>query len=206
MAPFSKSVFINCPFDEEYRRLLRPLLFSIVSFGYYPRIALERSDSGESRIAKICECVTESKYSIHDLSRLKAKKVGQIVRMNMPFELGIDYGTRLHGSTSMRTKQFLILEKNRYEFQKAISDISGFDIKAHKNQPIRVITACRDWFAETVGLRGLPGPSAIWYGFTDFAADFYRKRRAEGFTKDELNWMPIPEYVSFLKKWVGDNY
>lgn len=205
MAPFAKSVFINCPFDEEYRRLLRPLLFSIVSFGYFPRIALERSDSGESRIAKICECVTESKYSIHDLSRLRGKKVGQIVRMNMPFELGVDYGTRLHGTTRMHTKQFLILEKNRYEFQKAISDISGFDIKAHKNQPIRVIGACRDWFAETVGLRGLPGPSTIWYSFTDFAADFYRNRRAEGFTKDELNWMPIPEYVSFLQKWVVDN-
>jgi len=29
----SKNVFVNCPFGEKYRSLLRPLLFAIVSFG-----------------------------------------------------------------------------------------------------------------------------------------------------------------------------
>lgn len=203
---FAKNVFINCPFDEEYLPLLRPLLFTIVSFGYSPRIAVERSDSGESRLSKICELVTESKYSIHDLSRLKAAKDGALQRMNMPFELGVDYGTRLHGSIRMRGKRFLILEKNQYEFKKAISDISGFDIKHHKNQPPRIVRVTREWFVETVRLRGLPGPSKLWYRFNDFAADFYRKRLAEGFPDDELNWMPIPEYVSFLESWIADNY
>jgi hypothetical protein len=193
---FGKNVFINCPFDEDYRPLLRPLLFTIVSFGYSPRIAAERSDSGESRLSKICELIRESKYSIHDLSRLKAPKQGALQRMNMPFELGIDYGTRLSGSTRMRGKKFLILEKNRYVFQKAISDIAGFDIKDHRNQPARLVRVARDWFVETVGLRGLPGPRTMWYRFNDFAADLYRKRLGEGVTDEELNWMPIPEYVS----------
>lgn len=202
---FERNVFINCPFDEDYRGLLRPLLFSVVSFGFQPRIATERSDSGESRLAKICEFVKESKYSIHDLSRLRAPEAGAISRMNMPFELGIDYGTRMHGSRKMRDKKFLILEQDRYAFHKAISDISGVDIKHHSNEPPRVVSALRDWFVETVGLRDVPGPSKLWYRFTDFATDFYRKRLAEGFTDDELNWMPIPEYVSFLKKWLDEN-
>jgi hypothetical protein len=201
---FEKNVFINCPFDEEYRPLLEPLLFTIVSFGYSPRIAIERSDSGESRLGKIVELVKESKYSIHDLSRLKATKAGALQRMNMPFELGVDYGTRVHGSSRMQTKKFLILEKDRYEFQKAISDISGFDIKAHGGDPARIIRVVREWFVETVGLRGLEGPSPLWYRFTDFTTDFWRKRLAEGFTHDEVNSMPIPEYLNFLDTWISE--
>ena len=115
---FAKNVFINCPFDDEYRPLLSYSFSTIISFGYSPRIAVERSDSGESRLSKIAELVKESKYSIHDLSRLRAAEAGELQRMNMPFELGVDYGTRLHGSSRMRTKKFLILETNRYEFKK----------------------------------------------------------------------------------------
>jgi hypothetical protein len=50
---FSTNVFINCPFDPEYNRLLRPLLFTILQFGFTPKIASERSDGGEFRLAKI---------------------------------------------------------------------------------------------------------------------------------------------------------
>ena len=93
-AAFDSSVFINCPFDEDYHPLLRPLLFTILYLGFTPRIALERSDSGENRIDKISELIASSKYSIHDLSRLKARRAKEFYRMNMPFELGIDYGAR----------------------------------------------------------------------------------------------------------------
>ena len=65
---FAKSVFINCPFDREYQTLLRPVLFTVLSLGFAPRIATERSDSAESRIGKICEIIRESQFSIHDLS------------------------------------------------------------------------------------------------------------------------------------------
>jgi len=51
---FENNVFINCPFDEDYFSLLRPLLFTIVYLGYNPKIATERADSGEARLFKIC--------------------------------------------------------------------------------------------------------------------------------------------------------
>lgn len=57
---FEKNVFINCPFDEEYYALLRPLLFTVLSFGFNPRIAFERSDSGEQRINKICQLIIKN--------------------------------------------------------------------------------------------------------------------------------------------------
>src|SRR3954469_6394865 len=93
-AEFEKNVFVNCPFDPAYGSLLRPLLFTIVYFGFTPKIASERSDSAEQRIDKICEFISSSRYSIHDLSRLRSTRPGQFFRHNMPFELGLDYGSR----------------------------------------------------------------------------------------------------------------
>ena len=84
---FERNVFINCPFDDEYyTSLLRPLLFTIIYLGFNPRIASERSDSGELRINKICELIQISKFSIHDLSRIKAKRRNEFYRLNMPFD------------------------------------------------------------------------------------------------------------------------
>jgi hypothetical protein len=68
---FEKNVFINCPFDNDYYiPLLRPLLFTIIYLGYNPRIATESFDSGEIRIQKIGKLIKDSKFSIHDLSRI----------------------------------------------------------------------------------------------------------------------------------------
>lgn len=154
---FSRSVFVNCPFDSDYLPLLRPLLFTILDLRFIPRIASERSDSGESRIEKISGLIGDCRYSIHDLSRLRASQAGEFSRMNMPFELGIEYGSRLFGPALL----------------------------------------------ETVGLRRVHSATTIWYRFTDFASDFYDARVADGFTDDDLNLMPVPEYIDFIQSWVS---
>lgn len=89
---YFKNVFINCPFDDKYFDLLQTLVFTISYYGFTPRISLENSDSGPSRLDKIIQLISESKYSIHDLSRLQSKSANEYNRLNMPFELGIDYG------------------------------------------------------------------------------------------------------------------
>ena len=57
--PFDRNVFINCPFDEGYLPLLRPLLFTTFYVGLNPRITLESLDSGRPRIDKIVKLITE---------------------------------------------------------------------------------------------------------------------------------------------------
>jgi hypothetical protein len=202
---FARSVFVNCPFDFDYLLLLRPLLFTVIYLDFVPRIASERSDSGENRIDKICALIRECQYSIHDLSRLRAAKAGEFYRMNMPFELGIEYGCRLFGSTQHRLKKCLVLEKDQHEFQKAISDLSGIDIKNHENKPADVVRAVRDWFVETVGLRRVHSATRIWYRFTYFESVFYRARVADGFTDEDINQMPVSEYIDFVQAWVADS-
>ena len=50
---FESNVFINCPFDDDYRQILLGIVFTIIYFGYRPRLSIERADSAESRIDKI---------------------------------------------------------------------------------------------------------------------------------------------------------
>lgn len=79
------------------------------------------------------------------------------------------------------------------------------DIKSHSDEPDEVVRAVHNWFVETVGLRGVASPTVIWYRFTDFASDFYDARKSEGFTDDDLNMMPVPEYIDFIRDWVAEN-
>ncbi len=200
---FHKNVFVNCPFDDEYHALLRPLLFVIVFLGFNPKIALESSDAGEVRISKICNLIRDSRYSIHDLSRLQSRSADEFYRLNMSFELGVEYGCRLFSSGHLREKRSLILEKDRFSFMKALSDLSGVDIKSHNNEPSHVVAAVRSWFVETVGLRGVASPTVIWYRFSTFMLDFYKRRKSEGFSEEDVNKMPVPEFVSFIREWVA---
>lgn len=172
--------------------------------GYNPRLASERSDSAENRIDKICQLIKESQLSIHDLSRLKASEVGEHYRMNMPFELGVEYGCRRFGPPPLHSKRCLILEKDLHEFRKALSDLSGIDIKSHGNEPEQVVRAVRDWLVENLGLRGVPSSSQLWLRFSHFTWSFYWARRADGFSDSDLNMMPLPEYLDFIRSWVAD--
>jgi hypothetical protein len=163
---FDSNVFINCPFDREYHSLLRPLLFTVICLGFTPRIATERSDAGENRLDKIRELIRESKYSLHDLSRLKSK--------------------------------------NLHDFKKALSDLSGVDIKPHRNEPDEVIRAVRDWFVETVGLRGVETATVIWYRFGDFTTAFFEQMLALGSPEKDIEEMPVAEYVDHIRDWVRE--
>ena len=69
---FEENVFVNCPFDRQFLPLLRPLLFTITYLGLRPRIALEAMDAGQGRLDKIVRLIRESKFGIHDLSRIEA--------------------------------------------------------------------------------------------------------------------------------------
>lgn len=202
---FRRSVFINCPFDEEYKSLLRPMLFTLVYVGLLPRLASEKSDSLEQRIEKILRLIKECKYSIHDLSRIKSEKAKEFSRLNMPFELGIDYGCRRIAKDHLSTKRSLILENRRNDIQKALSDLNGVDIKCHNNKPARTVRALQHWLIETVGLSDVESPSVIWDKFNEFNYDFYERRKAQGYSKDDLRMMPIPQYIRFITQWVASN-
>jgi hypothetical protein len=169
---FDKNVFVNCPIDDDYRQLLIAIIFTVMYFGYKPRLSLERADSAESRIDKILGLIIESKFGIHDLSRIISSDKNEHYRMNMPFELGIDYGCQKFKGGIWSKKKILILEKERYRFQKAISDLSGSDIKNHNDEVDKVIFSVRDWFITEELNRGDSGLK-VWDNYNEFQAYLY---------------------------------
>lgn len=202
--PFEKTVFINCPFDDDYRQLLSALIFTVRYLGYNPRLSLERADSSDTRIRKIVEIIKESKFGIHDLSRIKSTEVDEHFRMNMPFELGIDYGAKvLSEAGDWTTKKILILEEEKYRYQKALSDLSGSDIKNHDNDPFKIIEAVRNWFLVEDDLDS-DAPKHIWDQFNYFSADLADKLEAKGYDLDDIEKIPVPELMLHLNQWMEE--
>lgn len=179
--PFDRCVFINCPFDPAYARLLKPLVFCILDLGLEPRIALERLNSGEQRVEKILELIEGSKYGIHDLSRLRAAKPGEYYRLNMPYELGLDTACRRFRGDPWSDKRILVLERRSFAYQAALSDIAGSDIRVHGNMPTKLVSVVREWLNDQAGLDAV-GPTLIWTRFNEFNAANYDELTKRGFS------------------------
>lgn len=200
MALSDENVFINCPLDDEYLPLLKVILFILKKAGLSPRLALERHDSGEVRLGKIKELLEVSKYSIHDLSRIRAETKGEYFRFNMPFELGIDLGCRDYNSDkSFRQKKFLILEKEKYSVQKALSDLSFADCKCHNGDEEELTYQLRNWLVE-LGFKDIPSASSLWDEYNYFIADIYQEKKGKGFKQKDIERLPVPEFLDWINE------
>lgn len=164
-----ESVFINCPFDDRFKALLDAVLFAVTICDFKVRSALEVSDSGELRLLKIVRILENSRLSIHDLSRTELDGDTGLPRFNMPIELGIALGMKHLGRSRLRDHRLLVLDTERYRYQKFASDLAGVDISAHAGQAEKIIAAVRNFLSTHAG-RPLPGPAAILAAYRSFEA------------------------------------
>ncbi len=163
------SVFINCPFDVEYRPLLRAMCFTIICCGLRPCCALDFSDSSESRLHRILDLILDCAMSIHDISRIQLDVDSGLPRFNMPLELGADLGLKLRGPSRQRDRRLLILEAERRRYDITMSDISGQDIEPHHDNEQEIIARVRDWLnAGRSGEEPLPGAASIQNGYAAY--------------------------------------
>lgn len=202
-AEFETSVFINCPFDKDYEPILQAILFSIVYVGFNPRIATEDGNAAMLRLDKIRSLIEESKYSIHDLSRCQAKKRGEHFRLNMPFELGIDYGCRQYFGQQRDQKKILILEEQSYRYLAAISDLAGCDIQSHSGRFDIAVRKVRNWLVNEANVAA-DGSSRIVASYFDFQEWHYERQLAAGFSEDDILDYPTGELLTAMKLWVTE--
>lgn len=198
------NVFINCPFDEEFAPLLQAMLFCVVYLGLSPRLATENIDGTENRLANIVKLIGLSKYSIHDLSRCISKKEGEVFRLNMPFELGIDYGCREYSDGIHKLKRMLVLEETQYSTKAALSDIAGCDVQFHSNNSDRIIRNVRNWLVSEAGAEQV-GASAIKGKYIEFQEWHYEKQLLLGFSEEDIQDYPTAELLVAMKEWVQLN-
>jgi hypothetical protein len=193
------NVFVNCPFDNSYFPLLKPLLFTLIYLELNPKIS-ETSDSGEIRLNNIKNLMAISKYSIHDLSRMEPLKKNDYPRFNMPFECGIDFGLKMSTKEDFENKKFLILEKEPHRYQKVISDISGNDIKAHNNDPEQIIKVIRDWFKPRN--LNIPRHREIWLAYNEFDYDYESILKSEGYNPKDINSLTFSDIIENMTAWI----
>lgn len=169
-------------------------------FGLTPRIASERSDAGEPRIEKILELVGSSRYSIHDLSRCKATQAAEHYRLNMPFELGVDFGCRHYGGAPLSSKVILILEEEPYRYQAAISDLAGSDIETHNGDYETAVRKVRNWLTGLGGFERI-GAARIQAEYEDFLEWNYDRQLKAGFSEQDIQDYSTAELLQAMFDW-----
>ncbi|MFG1375570.1 hypothetical protein [Xanthobacter autotrophicus] len=198
--PFERSVFINCPFDKAYEPILQAIAFCVIYLGFVPRLALECNDSAALRLPRLLDLIQGSKFSIHDLSRCQSARKGEHFRLNMPFELGLDYGCREFFGQDRGEKKILILEEKPYRYQAALSDISGCDIQAHGADFQTASRKVRNWLVAEAGADGL-GAARILGAYVDFQEWHYEQQLSHGFSEDDIQDYPTIELVRSMLHW-----
>lgn len=95
------------------------------------------------------------------------------------------------------------MEKEKYRYQKVISDLSGIDIKAHGNDTIKIIKCIRDWFVETAKLNSIPVAKKIvdiyFLNFQPYLLEYAIELGA-----DEANYMEeltVVDYIACVNEW-----
>ena len=199
---YQQSVFVNCPFDQDYRPLFDALVFTVTDCGFEARCAKEASDSGEVRIDKIIKIIRACRYGIHDISRTELDPVNRLPRFNMPLELGLFLGAKEFGRDRQRQKRCLVLDRDPYRYQKFISDISGQDISAHRNEPERAIRVVRDWLSDVLADVMVPSGSAIAERYGEFREALPLYCRTFQQREEELTFV---DFRNLIKIWLDEN-
>lgn len=202
-ANFESSVFINCPFDEGFEPILQAILFCVIHLGFTPRLASENADGAQVRLGKIVELIRASRYSIHDISRSQAAKKGEHYRLNMPFELGIDFGCRTYGGDPYDSKKLLVLAERRYAYMASISDIAGCDIEAHAAKFEKAISKVRNWLVNEANAEGV-GTSRIIQKYADFQEWYWKRQLAAGSSEEDIREYPTSEVLTAMQLWHAD--
>jgi hypothetical protein len=198
---YDRSIFFNCPFDDAYKPIFDALVFATFDCGYVPRCALEMDNAVEGRIDKILTIIRSSRLGVHDISRTELDH-NRLPRFNMPFELGLFLGAARFGIQAQRGKVCLILDRERYRFQKFISDIAGQDIREHGDDPERAIIQLRSWLSTLRRDEMLPGGKAIAQRYRSFRDELPTILSRADMSPSE---MVFADYSNFASTWLSEH-
>lgn len=200
---YADNVFINCPFDKQYKPIFHAIVFTIHDAGFVARCSLEVIDSGQTRLKKIISIIAECKYGIHDISRTEISGKAKLPRFNMPFECGLFWGCFEYGELQHKSKRTLVLDSDEYRYRASLSDIAGQDIQFHNNDARIAMDKVRSWLNAGSGRTTIPGGKAIWDHYVLFQKELTPMLKKAGITRAELETPAYyPDYVTFVVEWL----
>jgi hypothetical protein len=201
-AVYERSVFVNCPFDKEYRHLFEAIVFAVHDCGHVARCALEVDDGSEVRIEKVARIIGDCRFGLHDISRTEPDSATGLPRFNMPFELGLFMGAKRFGRAEHKQKSCLILDIEPYRFQKFLSDIAGQDIAAHAGNVQTAISRVRDWLSNATRSVRIPGGKTVADRYAIFRRELPAMCETYSLRVEELTFN---DYVAQMEDWLMAN-
>ncbi len=122
-----EDVFLNIPMMRDLKTFSSPIL-RISAFGFAPRATLE-IPFGQRRLDRILTLIRQSRYSIHDLSRVQLdRNAPRTPRFNMPFELGLTVALE---RSEHPKHSWIVCETVPHRIKKSLSDLDGTDAYIH---------------------------------------------------------------------------
>jgi len=188
MVDANRYVFVNCPFDDDYRPLFEAIVFTIIRSGWKPRCALETDNAAENRLEKICRIVEECQYGVHDISRTECDGNPPLPRFNMPLELGLFLGARKFGGRKHQDKVCIVFDREKYRYQKFISDIAGQDIQSHEGLVESLIEKLATWLRQQTRDKRIPGGTELAREFARFNQLLPAFLTAEKLSRQEMSF------------------
>lgn len=192
----SRDVFVNCPFDDEYKPLFNAIVFVVARSGYRVRCALETDDAGDNRFDKICSIISECKFGVHDISRTDPGGEPPLPRFNMPFELGLFLGAKRLGDADQKGKICIVFDRERYRFQRFLSDIAGQDIHGHSGDWRKLINELAAWLRAQPGNLPVGGGAALIEEYAQFLELLPNICAARRIQIDELSFSDFNQIVT----------
>jgi len=197
------SVFVNCPFDEDYKPSFEALIFTVASSGYRVRCALDENNAADIRFDKLCRLISESDRSVHDLSRVELGSKNGLPRFNMPFEYGLFLGAKRFGGKSHRAKTALVMIKEDYRLPEYRSDAGGSDPMCHRGEPVEVIRIVRGYLHARPDGSQLPGVARNIEVFNRFKASLPELAAALHIKPNEIDaFRDYRDFVALLAEFL----
>jgi len=165
------AVFLNIPYDEEFRSLYTAYVVGLYQLGLVPHLASEIPGSAR-RLDRILALIQSCRYSIHDLSRVELS-VGPSAtpRFNMPLELGMTISWEILNAGK---HTWFVFESEPYRLQRSTSDLNGTDPNIHFGTAEGVLSELRNAFPRD----GAPSVQRMFevHRFIDTRVDTIRSR------------------------------
>jgi hypothetical protein len=201
--PYTRCVFVNCPYDSTFKPILDAILFAIHDCGFIARIALEDAGTGEARLERIREIIDQSQYSIHDVSRVQQSRATKLPRFNMAFECGLFFGAKLFGPKVHQAKDLLVLDTKPERFKLTMSDLGGQDGCHHDDDPEAAINCVRNFLARKADTgRSVPGADYIRNRFRLFKLELPARARRAKLSAKELQGLDyLPDLLNLMIRW-----
>jgi hypothetical protein len=139
-------VFLNYPFDAEFRPLAYAMHFAVIAAGLIPLCAKDMSVPDRPRFEMLIDAIIHSHYSVHDFSRFKGEGSNNLARFNMPIEMGMALFYALN--TQRRQHRCAFFVATAQDYQRFASDLSGLDPTHYNNDELLLVAGIYEWLRD----------------------------------------------------------